>query len=206
MLVPAGFIIIIILAALSVDTAIAYLGQRELFDMAAAAAGDAAVLSLDEPEYYTSGLLELDEDRARAAVDQTLQRRTAAGQDLVTLATTPPEVTVEQDPVSGEWRVSVAVEGSVDLLFSPATSGAGTREVRGIATVAARQALSDGLPPPPPLGPPPPGPGEPGGPPPAEAPGSADLPPPQFPETATPTVPPIAPVPVPVPGGPVLPP
>lgn len=184
MLVPAGFLILVLLAVLSVDVAMSYLGRRELFDMAAAAANDAAVVGIDQDEYYRCGRVQLDRDVARKAVAESLARRSVS-EDLVDLVGAP-QVGFEQDPASGEWRTTVTIAGRVDLLFSPGVDGPGTRDVRGSATVAAREGLPDpdaagALAPLPVV----PGPALP----PAEVPGSADLLPPIYGETATPFVP-----------------
>jgi hypothetical protein len=52
MLVPAGFLILMLFAGIAVDSAAAYLGQRQLSDALSAAANDAATAGLDDADYY----------------------------------------------------------------------------------------------------------------------------------------------------------
>lgn len=59
-LVPAGFLVLMVLAALAVDSAVAYLGQQKLHDTLAAAATDAATAGLDSGSFYRGGTLVLD--------------------------------------------------------------------------------------------------------------------------------------------------
>lgn len=59
-LVPAGFLVLILLAALAVDSAVAYLGQQQLHDVLSAAANDAVAAGLDDPAFYRNGTLTLD--------------------------------------------------------------------------------------------------------------------------------------------------
>lgn len=59
-LVPAGFLVLMVLAALAVDSAVAYLGQQKLHDTLAAAATDAATAGLDNGSFYRAGTLNLD--------------------------------------------------------------------------------------------------------------------------------------------------
>jgi hypothetical protein len=58
-LVPAGFLVLLLLAAIAVDSAGGFLAQRQLTDALAAAANDAATAGLDNGAYYATGLLEL---------------------------------------------------------------------------------------------------------------------------------------------------
>jgi hypothetical protein len=67
-LVPAGFLVLILLAALTVDSAVAYLGQEQLHDALSAAANDAVTAALDSPSFYRSGAITLDQAAAGRAV------------------------------------------------------------------------------------------------------------------------------------------
>lgn len=136
MLVPAGFVILVLLAVLSIDTALQYLARKELADIAASAANDAAVVGIDEDEYYRCGRIVLVEEQAQDAADQTAARRGAG--DAVRAVTL--DATVAQSADSGEWTVTILAEGQVDLVFSPAVAiGARSRDVRAVATSAARE-------------------------------------------------------------------
>jgi hypothetical protein len=60
MLVPAGFLVLIILAALAVDSAATYLGQQQLHDSLVAAANDAVTAGLSNRSFYSNGAVVLD--------------------------------------------------------------------------------------------------------------------------------------------------
>lgn len=60
MLVPAGFLVLILLGALAVDSAAAYLGQQQLHDSLEAAANDAATAALSSQAFYARGAVIID--------------------------------------------------------------------------------------------------------------------------------------------------
>lgn len=59
MLVPAGVLVLIMLGAIAVDSAVVMLAQRDLQHRTAAVANDAATLGLDEDRFYAEGLVSL---------------------------------------------------------------------------------------------------------------------------------------------------
>ena len=67
-LVPAGFLVLIILAAIAVDSAVALLGQRQLGDALAAAANDAAGAAISNSTFYGTGRVALDPAAAARTV------------------------------------------------------------------------------------------------------------------------------------------
>jgi hypothetical protein len=67
-LVPAGFLVLVILAALAVDGAVTYLGQEQLHDALSAAANDAVTAALDNGSFYRSGSITVDPAQAGQAV------------------------------------------------------------------------------------------------------------------------------------------
>jgi len=67
-LVPAGFLVLVILAALAVDGAVTYLGQEQLHDALSAAANDAVTAALDNGSFYRSGSIAVDPAQAGHAV------------------------------------------------------------------------------------------------------------------------------------------
>ena len=79
LLFPAGVLIVMVLAAMAVDTSIAFMGQRELANATAAAANDAASQAMNNAAFYQQDRIELDPvaveslavARVRAAVDQS---------------------------------------------------------------------------------------------------------------------------------------
>lgn len=68
MLVPAGFLILMLFAAIAVDSAGAYLAQRQLTDTLAAAANDAATAGLSNSSYYGHGAVVVDPQSAASVV------------------------------------------------------------------------------------------------------------------------------------------
>jgi len=129
MLVPAGVLVLVILGAIAVDAAIAFLAQRELAGMAAAAANDAAGAALSGPGFYEAGgrtELTLDAALARRVVDQAVAASPVRGVEDVTVDV---RVTASQ--------VCVTVSGHVPYLFARAVPGAATGTTvtgRGVAT------------------------------------------------------------------------
>ena len=71
-LVPAGFLVLVLLGALAVDSATAYLGQRQLHDDLSAAATDAVAAAVDNRTFYGAGLVEVDPVLAAKAVCASL--------------------------------------------------------------------------------------------------------------------------------------
>jgi hypothetical protein len=80
MLVPAGFLVLMMLGALAVDSAATYLAQQQLRDSLTAAANDAVTAGLSNRSFYSSGALTLDP--SQAAVFVCLSVSAQADQDL----------------------------------------------------------------------------------------------------------------------------
>ena len=130
MLMPAGVLIVLLLGAIAVDAAVVFLGERELADLTAAAANDAATAALAPEAFYRCGTLRLD---AGAARDVAVTVATSRASDSVAL--TALDVTV--DNAGAAPTVSVAATGTVDLVFTPAVPGTDRSRVvaaRSIAT------------------------------------------------------------------------
>jgi uncharacterized membrane protein len=131
LLMPAGVLVVMILGALAVDSAVLFLGERELADLTAAAANDAATAALDAETFYDCGRLQLDELRAREVVHAVVSARSS---DAVSLRGV--EVAVSNNVARPE--VTVAAQGTVQLVFTPAIPGtARTRVVNARSTAAA---------------------------------------------------------------------
>lgn len=116
MLMPAGVLIVLVLGALAVDSAIMFLGERELADLSAAAANDAATAAIVEKSFYECGRLELDDERARAVALTVAQQRVADAVDLTGVAAV---VRNDQQPP----QVEITASGTVRLIFTPALPG-----------------------------------------------------------------------------------
>jgi hypothetical protein len=89
-LVPAGFLVLILLGAIAVDSGATYLGQQQLQASVEAAANDAAGAALSNTAFYGHGAVQIDPATAagvvcqdfRAQQDQRLQEVTL-GLDVV---------------------------------------------------------------------------------------------------------------------------
>lgn len=111
-LVPAAVLVLVVLAAIAVDSAAVFLGQRQLAEAAATAATDAAG-AVSQPTFYQTGTITLDPSEAQRLADASI-----AGQDLhaVKLAGSI-RVTV-----SGR-QVCVSLTGEVPVIFGRALPG-----------------------------------------------------------------------------------
>jgi hypothetical protein len=79
MLVPAGVLVLVVLGAIAVDFAGVFLAQRQLADVTAAAANDAATAALSDQAYYgADGRLAVDPATAAAVVCTAVQAQVDA--------------------------------------------------------------------------------------------------------------------------------
>lgn len=114
-LVPAALLVLLVLAAIAVDSASEYLARRELAAAADAAANDAATFGLDEARFRETGEFVLDPARANEAVRRALAVRGSAVVDRAAIE-------VEVDPDGG--TVTVTLRSSARLVFAPVVPGA----------------------------------------------------------------------------------
>lgn len=110
LLMPAAVLVVLVLGAIAVDAAVAFLAERELAAAAAAAANDAATAGLDEDALRRGGGYRLDPALVEAAVARAL---TARGVD--------PATAVDVAVVGTEVRVTLT--GEAELVFSPSIPG-----------------------------------------------------------------------------------
>jgi Flp pilus assembly protein TadG len=114
MLMPAAVLVFVVLGAIAVDFAVAFLGEREVSNAAAAAANDAVGAALDLDRLYEDDALRLDPAAAervgRAAVE-------AAGLDDL------DDVAVRVDVAPDAPTVTVTVSARVRYVFSKALPG-----------------------------------------------------------------------------------
>jgi hypothetical protein len=68
LLLPAGFLIVLLLGSLVLEAAALHLRQRQLDDLADSLASDAAAVGFDHDEYRRSGSVAIDPDQARSVV------------------------------------------------------------------------------------------------------------------------------------------
>ena len=132
LLMPAGVLVVMILGALAVDSAVLFLGERELADLTAAAANDAATAALDAQSFYDCGDLQLDQSRAQEVVSAVVAARSSDAVDV-------SGVSVAVSQAGGRPEVTVSAQGTVHLVFTPAIPGAArTRGVDARSTAAAQ--------------------------------------------------------------------
>ena len=131
----AAFMAVLMLVALCVDSALLFLGQREIANAANAAAND-AVSGIDVDTYYGSGEYAVAEALSTLLIEQSWRYTT---RDQVRTVMLRPRVL-------GPTSVSVDVEGKVDLLFARAFPFVpSTMTVRASAVAEAEGRLTGGL-------------------------------------------------------------
>jgi Flp pilus assembly protein TadG len=139
-LVPAAVLVLIVLAAITIDAAVVFLGEREVADAAASAANDAVAAGLDEASFYENGQLCLSPARVAQVAEASVSARTDNAQ--VRHVSAQREISE-----TGRPQVTVEVEASVDLILAPAVPGAShTRTVSATSTAVLEQAPSTGAP------------------------------------------------------------
>jgi hypothetical protein len=130
-LLPAGVLIVLVLASIAVDMSLVHLRQRQGFDLAAAAANDAATAAADE-HLLRAGAYGLDPTAARRVVGRSI-----AASDLAPHVVGVPAVVV--DGATVEVSLTVAAEH----LFTGVMPGAPDR------TLLSASASATATPPPP---------------------------------------------------------
>ncbi len=132
-LVPAGLLVLVLLAAIAVDSSVAYLGRRELAAAADAAANDAVTYGLDEARFRETGKFALDSARVEEAVRRAL---IAQHSDVVDRAV----LEVQTDAEAG--TVTVTLRSTAELVFAAAVPGA-PHEVSVVARATADVLVGD---------------------------------------------------------------
>jgi hypothetical protein len=127
MLFPAAVLVLVVLGAIVVDFSIAFLGERELAGVTAAAANDTVARALDNRAFYRDGEVALD--ASAAEVLATDEVRAALDPDRY------HDLRVTVRVVAGR-AVEVAASARVDYLFARALP-AGPDDVRVSATTTA---------------------------------------------------------------------
>lgn len=129
-LMPAAALVFVVLGALAVDSAVAYLGEREVSNVASSVANDAATEGLDLDRYYATGELVLMRERVEAVAEAARSRE--AGGHLRGV-----QIDVE---LVGADRVLVRVRARVRSLFERALpNGLDEREVDATAEATAQR-------------------------------------------------------------------
>lgn len=138
LLFPAALLIMVALAAITVDSAIAFMAQRQLVNATAAAANDAATEALSDRAFYEGDRIELSSAAVESvAVDRVFQLVDPARHHGLT-------VTADATPPAGagcSWTVRVSASSRVDELFGRALPGSsGQTAVRAQSTASPRLA------------------------------------------------------------------
>jgi hypothetical protein len=122
-LMPVAVLVFIVLGSLAVDASLAFLGEREVANLASAVAKDAATEGIDVVRYYGTGELVIDPVRVREVADAAMAR---SGLDHL------EGLTIETDVIGDS--VVVRVRAQVRSLFSRALPGG--LELREVAASA----------------------------------------------------------------------
>jgi len=113
-LMPAAVLVFVVLGAIAVDFAVAFLAEREVSNAAAAAANDAAGAALDQERFYADGAIRLDPASARS-----IGRASVAAAGLDHLDDLDVRVSVRGDVP----EVTVTVSARAGYVFSKALPG-----------------------------------------------------------------------------------
>ena len=132
-LVPAGFLVLILLGAMAVDSAVSYLGQQQLHDALTAAANDAASAAIDNATFYSSGRIVIDASTAATVVCESV-----AAQHFSQLRHVRLWVTT-----SGR-DINVQGSAAVDGVFGRVIPGFATRTVRASVDALADSGAAGG--------------------------------------------------------------
>ncbi|MEW6154271.1 MAG: hypothetical protein AB1673_09835 [Actinomycetota bacterium] len=119
LLFPAGVMIVIVLAAVAVDSSIAFLGEREVAAAVAAAANDAATEALADDAFYGRGTVELHDDE----VARVAEARVRASLDPGRYRSLQVRAEVVRPPGGCTWSLRVEASAWVRYLFAPALPG-----------------------------------------------------------------------------------
>ncbi len=119
MLMPAGLLIVFMLAAVSVDAARSFQAKRQLVDLADSSANDAVAAAIATDRQFTvDGVIRLDAETARAIVTEAVAIRGSSDLGDVSVVS----VRVEHEPGSAPV-VEVVLETRIRSLFAPAVPG-----------------------------------------------------------------------------------
>lgn len=135
-LVPAGFLVLVLLAALAVDSAVSYLGQRQLHDAFAAAANDAVAAAVDNANFYGHGVVSLDPTTLDSVICRSLTAQNASQLRGVSVGVA----------VAGD-SVEVAGTATVGMVFGRPLPGFASRHIRASAVATLESTQSDAAPP-----------------------------------------------------------
>lgn len=119
MLFPVAVLVVIVLAAIAVDSAITFLAQREVADAAVAAANDAASEGVGNRTFYEGGRVDLDPE----TVEELVVQRVKASLDPDRFHGLAVDVVVAPSDAGCPPRVRVHASARVSTLFAAALPG-----------------------------------------------------------------------------------
>ncbi len=119
-LFPVGLLAVVALAAVAVDSSVAFMGERELSSAVAAAANDAATVAVSNRGFYQRGGVELDDREVeRVAVERVRQSVDAAKFHGLAV-----QARVLRPSGGGcAWSLRVEASATVRYVFAPALPG-----------------------------------------------------------------------------------
>jgi hypothetical protein len=123
LLFPAAIVVVVILAAITVDSAVMFLGQREVTNAVAGAANDAATIGVGNTSFYRAGTIELD----RGTVERLATERVRAALDDERFQDLSVDVTVVPGVAGCAPTVQVHASATVAYVFARALPGAPAR-------------------------------------------------------------------------------
>lgn len=113
MLFPAAFLIVLVLGALAIDSAMVFLHQRELNSAASAAANDAIALAVDVEATRAEGRVIINPAKLEVEIHDSLARR-----GVLPNLVEPPLITFEPPD-----QVTVDLASWASYIISPALPG-----------------------------------------------------------------------------------
>ena len=128
-LVPAGFMVLIVLAAFAINSAVAYKASQQLHDTLLAAANDGAAAGLDGSAFYSTGALVLSAPKVDQQVCASVRAQDTPGLQAETIGVA----------VEGLW-VEVTGSAVAQGLFARGIPGFGQIRVSSSATVVVASA------------------------------------------------------------------
>ena len=137
LLFPAAVLVVVVLAAITVDSAVAFLGQREVANAVAAAANDATGQGVGNRAFYEEGRVDLDP----VAVRRLAAEQVVATLDAARFHGLHVEVSVSPAAVPGcPPAVRVHASAHVSAIFAAAIPGSlGRFGVRATASASPRE-------------------------------------------------------------------
>ena len=123
-LVPAGLLVVLVMASIAVDMSLVQLRQRQAHDLAAGAANDAVTAAADQGR-LRAGVYEVDADAAAAVVERVVAASELAPQVVGTPAVRVDDGAVEVEiSLQAEYVFAGVVPGAPDGSTVTATASA----------------------------------------------------------------------------------